>query len=175
MQFQIPQFIETEDKIAGPLTLKQLLYFIGAGAVSFLAYAIFSFWLWFLITVILAAISASFAFLKYNGQPLIKIAFSALEFFWNPRLYVWQREAKMKTYEVPGIEEKEEKIMQKRESLGESFGMPSIKKLWDDLVTTKNPIPQREKSMPIAKIMEKLDVFRKITGEKEKVKRVDFR
>jgi len=27
MQFQVPQFIEIEDKIFGPLTLKQFLYF----------------------------------------------------------------------------------------------------------------------------------------------------
>ena len=34
MQFQVPQFIETEDKVVGPLTLRQFMYIAGAGAAS---------------------------------------------------------------------------------------------------------------------------------------------
>ncbi|TSC80302.1 MAG: hypothetical protein G01um101429_152 [Parcubacteria group bacterium Gr01-1014_29] len=30
-QFQVPQFIEVEDKIFGPLTTKQFFYLLGGG------------------------------------------------------------------------------------------------------------------------------------------------
>ena len=64
MQFQIPQFIETEDKIAGPLSLRQLGYFIAAGFISFMCYWVFATWLWFLITMIVGITAAAFAFIS---------------------------------------------------------------------------------------------------------------
>ena len=45
MQFQVPQFIEIEDKIFGPLTAKQFFYILGGGAIIFLLYVFFEFWL----------------------------------------------------------------------------------------------------------------------------------
>ena len=40
MHFQTPQFIEIEDKIFGPLTLKQFIYLAGAAGLSFTAYSL---------------------------------------------------------------------------------------------------------------------------------------
>ena len=170
MRFQIHQFIEVEDKIAGPLTLKQLLYLLGAGAISFIGYFIFPFWIWLLLTTFVAVIGISLAFVRYNGQPLIKIIISALNFFWQPRMYLWQRELKTTVIDIPN-----EKVLEERKNLKDfSFGMPSIGKLWNDLTTTKNPIPRREKTGPI-KQTDSYSVFRKLTGEKEVAKRVDYR
>ena len=39
MQFQVPQFIEVEDKIVGPLTFKQFIYLAGGGGVIAILYA----------------------------------------------------------------------------------------------------------------------------------------
>ena len=36
MQFRVPQFIDIEDKVFGPFTLKQFGYIVGAGGLSFL-------------------------------------------------------------------------------------------------------------------------------------------
>lgn len=91
MQFQIPQFIEVEDKIVGPLTLRQFLYLAGAAAISFVLFFLLQLWLWFLITFILAALAIAAAFIKYNSQPLPRIAWLALNFLWRPRLYLWQQ------------------------------------------------------------------------------------
>ena len=38
MRFQVPQFIEVEDKIFGPLTLKQFIYVFGGGGLCFVFY-----------------------------------------------------------------------------------------------------------------------------------------
>ncbi len=170
MQFQIPQFIEVENKIVGPLTLKQFMYLAGAGAFSFVFYFILEVWLWLILTAVLGAIAVSLAFIKYNGQPLPKIALAAFSFFWKPRFFLWQRLE----------EEKSISIERERKTLGKFFTeMPSVKKLWQDLMTTKNPIPKREKGLRSPfwgkQSKERFQLFRKITGEREIARRVDYR
>ena len=171
MQFQIPQFIETEDKIAGPLTLRQLLYLCAAGGLSFFSFYIFKTWLAIIIAGIFSAIGLSFAFVKYNGQPLIKIALIAFQYFWNPQLYLWKRQAKEVIVQIP-----EEKVLSQRNNLKQyTFNMPSLSKLWTDMTTTKNPIPQREKAVPVRAVDKEYAVFRKLSGEKETARRIDYR
>ena len=163
MQFQTPQFIDVENKIVGPLSLRQFLYLAAAGAFSFIFYFILATWLWFMLTAILGAMSISLAFIKYNGQPLPRIILAAFGFFWKPKLYLWQRVA----------EEKTVSIEIRRKNLQDFF---NVKKLWQDLMTTKNPIPKREKTLYWGKkSKEVFQAFRKLTGEKEITRRVDYR
>ena len=172
MQFQIPQFIDVEAKIVGPLTLKQFIYLAIAGGISFGTFFIFQTWLWVLTTMFMAVIGIALAFIKYNGQPLPKIILYAFGFFWKPGLYIWQRMPEMRDLEIP-----EFNIEAKRKSLKEYFTqMPNIKKLWTDLMTSRRPITKREKGVPffIKPSKEKIMAFRKITGEKEIARRVDF-
>jgi len=95
MQFQVPQFIETEPKIVGPLTLRQFLYIAAAGGLSFILFFSLQTWLWFIITSLLGTIAAVLAFVKYNGQPMHVIIVAAFKYLWHPRFYLWQ-EAKLK-------------------------------------------------------------------------------
>ena len=164
MRFQIPHFIDIENKIVGPLTIKQFLYLAGAGGIIFMFFFMLKFWLWLILSAIIGAIGLAFAFAKYNGQPLPKIAFYALMFFWKPKLYLWKRETASKIIETPDTGRNIRDILS---------GMPSVKKLWNDMITTKNPIPKREKSLAVAK--GRFQSFRKLTGEKEVAKRVDYR
>ncbi len=105
MQFQIPQFIDVEDKIAGPFTLKQLLTVVGAGVVSMIAFSVIPFWGALVIAVVVFSVSLAFALIKVNGQPLPKIAVAAFFFVWNPKLYLWKRVAKEREIEVPEFPE----------------------------------------------------------------------
>jgi len=160
MQFQTPQFIDIESKIVGPLTLKQFLYLAAAGGVSFLLFFTLQTWIWFIITAVLAVIAVSLAFVKYNGQSLPKIALRALFFFWRPRLYLWQREMEEKIIEIPQIKS----VETARKNLKYYFSeMPSVK---------------REKSSQAhwgRKSKERLATLRKLTGEKEIARRIDYR
>lgn len=183
MQFQIPQFIEIEDKIAGPFSLKQLLYVISGGIIAFLAFTALPFLAGLIIAVISLGGALALALVKVNGQPLTRVAFAAVGFFWKPRLYLWKRELQEREIEVPEFKNlkptpppvPEEKVIDQRNTLKRfTAQMPAINKLSTDLTTTKNPIPQREKIVPAA-VTEKLSVFRKQTGEREVAKRVDFR
>ncbi|MFA6404634.1 MAG: PrgI family protein [Candidatus Paceibacterota bacterium] len=98
MRFQVPQFIEVEDKIFGPLTLKQFIYLAGGGGLSFVAYILLGSLALSLIPIlIIMAISVSLAFYKvYNHFPLVNIAESAFKYWRGGKLYIWKKEDKMK-------------------------------------------------------------------------------
>jgi len=53
--------------------------------------------------------------------------------------------------------------------------MPSVKKLMVNLITSRNPIPKREKTGYSFQNKERFSALRKITGEKEIARRVDYR
>ena len=65
-QFQVPQFITVEDRIIGPLTLKQFFYLLGAAAIALIGWALLHFILFAFVAVPLATLFAAMAFLKIN-------------------------------------------------------------------------------------------------------------
>lgn len=96
-QFQVPQFIEVEDKIFGPLTTKQFFYLLGGGGLTFLI------WLFvqntFIATILSApivALAAALAFLQINGRPFIDLVANSVLYIIKPRLYLWRKSQKEK-------------------------------------------------------------------------------
>jgi len=93
MRFQIPQFIETEVKLVGPLTLKQFLW-VGLGVViiylTFLMTGGISF-MFFMVSLPVATISACLAFVKVEGQPLINYVMHGLSYLLSPKRYVFRK------------------------------------------------------------------------------------
>jgi len=92
-QFQIPQFIETEPKIVGPLTLRQFIYIGVAGLLIFMLFFVLKTFFWFIAAAFIGAITLAFAFGKYNGQRLTVVFKNALFYLWQPKLYLWQRKS----------------------------------------------------------------------------------
>lgn len=189
MQFQVPQFIETEDKIVGPLTLKQFLYLAGAGGVSFFFFFFIQTWLWMIMTVFLGVIGASLAFIKANGRPLPVMLRSALAYYWKPRLFLWQRKKGMAKETLPELgSEKKPKI-----PWGERLAVGAqLKGIFEKLQTSRAPVPKRENGSartpalsahpaptgavePQKRKKERFESWRKITGAPEIAKRVDYR
>jgi len=91
MQFQIPQFLEIEDKVIGPLTIKQFLYLLFGGAIVFILWNYLRFWLFIIIALPITALSISLAFVKINGQPFEKLLLAVINYFLKPRLYIWKK------------------------------------------------------------------------------------
>lgn len=90
MQFQVPQFLDVEDKIFGPLTLRQFLYLAAAAAISFMLFFTLEEWLWVICTGIVGVIAITLAFVKFNGRPALYMIGSMLKYTWFPKLYLWQ-------------------------------------------------------------------------------------
>src|ERR1700722_16187955 len=92
MQFQVPQFIETEDKIVGPLTLRQFAYMGVAFLLSAVLYFTVELWLCIIGAIIFFSIAFAFSFVKIEGRSFANVILSAFHFYWKPQTYVWQPE-----------------------------------------------------------------------------------
>ncbi len=94
-QFQVPQYIEIEDKIIGPLSIKQFLYILaaGGGALLFFSLGIPGIIFWPL-TLCWVGFFLALAFTKINGQPFVMVLNNAINHITRTRLYVWKRENK---------------------------------------------------------------------------------
>jgi hypothetical protein len=94
MQFQIPQFIEVEDKIFGPLTFKQFVFVLGGAGGAYLVYRVLPFILAAPLMGAVAGFAVALAFFKYNGRPFQVALEHAVRFFIHPKLYLWNNERK---------------------------------------------------------------------------------
>jgi hypothetical protein len=68
-KFIVPQFIDSEDKILGPITVRQFLTLIAATFLIFIEKTIFTLAPFIFLALITAGVAGTFAFLKINGQP----------------------------------------------------------------------------------------------------------
>ena len=169
MQFQVPQFIDTEDKIVGPLSIRQFLYIVVAAGLSTLLYFTVQMWLWAILSIPLLGLGIAMALVKVNGRPFSKLLMAGFSYYWKPQTYVWQPEQphQPKTPETM------------RESFGAAFspekllaGM-ALKKVWGTVQTGSKPAPEQK---PLPKNGdEHFLVFQKITGENRAAKRIDYR
>jgi len=97
-QYQVPQFIEVEDKIFGPLTLKQFIYLAGGGGLCLLMFSFLPLYLTVLLGIPVMALSGGLAFFNINGRPLIHAMEHAFGYFTGSKLYLWkQRQANPST------------------------------------------------------------------------------
>lgn len=95
MRFQVPQFIEVEDKIFGPLTLKQFIYLLGGGGLSFIIYKLVGNIVISAIFVIpVVAFTLALAFYKINNKPFINVVEAAFNYYIGNKLYIWKHTEK---------------------------------------------------------------------------------
>ena len=92
MRFEVPQFIEIEDKIFGPLTWRQFLY-LGGGLGMSVALFFTSFLLFLLIGLPLAILSGALAFYSVNNRPFSFFLEAVVNYLKGQRLYLWRKKA----------------------------------------------------------------------------------
>jgi hypothetical protein len=88
-QFTVPQFIDVESKIIGPITARQFLIFLGAAIIIAISYRLFDFSLFITITAVIAVISSVFAFLKINSRPFHFFVLNFIQTMRRPNVRVW--------------------------------------------------------------------------------------
>ncbi len=91
MQFNVPQFIDIEDKIIGPLALKQFLYLVGGAGVLFLLWSLLTLGFFIVIAIPIGILCILLAFYKVNGRPFINFLGSGIVYLSKPRLYLWKK------------------------------------------------------------------------------------
>jgi hypothetical protein len=90
MEYQVPQFIEVEDKIIGPLTLKQFIYVAGAGGLCIVFFSFLPFFLASLLALPVAGLGAALAFYKVNGKPFVEILEAGFNYLTSKKLMLWK-------------------------------------------------------------------------------------
>jgi len=100
MRFQVPQFIEVEDKIFGPLTVSQFVYLAGGIGFFIALWILLPLWVAILFGGPVALLGLTLAFYKVNDRPFIDVMQSAIEFQMRDRLYIWDKKRSSKLKEA---------------------------------------------------------------------------
>lgn len=101
MQYTVPKFIDQEDKIVGPITVRQFLIMIVGAIFIAIAYALLRFMAFVIVTVLIAVVTGVIAFLKINGRPFHFFLISFIERTKKPQVRVWNKdltEAELRHY-----------------------------------------------------------------------------
>ncbi|MCG2695605.1 PrgI family protein [Candidatus Parcubacteria bacterium] len=88
-QFTVPQFIDVEDKIIGPVTTRQFIILLFGAMLIFICYKIFDFSAFLTFGLLIFGISGTIAFAKINGRPFHFFVLNFLQTLKRPNLRVW--------------------------------------------------------------------------------------
>lgn len=91
-QFTVPQFLDVESKIIGPITARQFFILLGVLLLEFIIYRIFLNIIYVLLFGLpVLGIGLIFAFGKANGQPIHFLVLNYIQTFRRPRLRIWDK------------------------------------------------------------------------------------
>ncbi len=120
LQYKIPQNVEVEDKIVGPLTMKQLIICAVGGGTAYVMFLTLSgtyfIEVWLPPVALVSIITLMIAFLEIRGIKFTKWVFLMIEAMMNPNKRVWDKsESIVFIYAVPSarLKAEEEKQQQK--------------------------------------------------------------
>jgi hypothetical protein len=91
-QFVVPQFIDVEDKILGPITTRQFAILMITGLVMFIIYKILYIWYAIAVDVVLLGMALVVAFVRINGQPFHYFLLNFVQTFRRPDTRVWNKD-----------------------------------------------------------------------------------
>lgn len=88
-QFVVPQFIDVEDKIIGPITTRQFLIILATLLIDFVSYKLATFVFFIFLFLIITGFGIILAFAKVNGQPFHFFLLNLVQTLRRPKLRVW--------------------------------------------------------------------------------------
>ncbi|HEC30496.1 MAG TPA: PrgI family protein [Candidatus Yonathbacteria bacterium] len=96
MQFKVPQYIDIEDKIFGPFTIKQFVYLAGGGGIIFVVWKILPTFLAILVILPVGGLTWALAFFPKQkfGRPFVDVLESAFTYTTQAKLYTWKKESR---------------------------------------------------------------------------------
>ncbi len=93
MQYAVPQFTEVEDKLIGPLTLKQFLTLLAAGGIDLFFWSLLGFSIFFFLFALpITLLGLSLAFGSFNGRPMYGYIGAFINYTTRPQARIFIRE-----------------------------------------------------------------------------------
>lgn len=102
MKFQVPQFIETETKIIGPLTLRQFLFVAGGISMAAVAWILLDGIPFFIVAFLILAFFGGLAFAKIDDQPMLNYLAYALAYLLGAKQAVYKVPEQSDRFNLPG-------------------------------------------------------------------------
>ncbi|MBI2483119.1 PrgI family protein [Candidatus Uhrbacteria bacterium] len=90
-QFMVPQFIDVEDKIFGPITTRQFIILLATGVLDFVLFKLLSFWIFAFVGLLLLAFGGILAFYRVNGMPFHFFLLNLIQTQRRPKLKIWDK------------------------------------------------------------------------------------
>src|SRR5690606_31148282 len=92
MRFEVPQFIDIEDKVFGPFTFKQFVYLAGGAGASIVSWVLLPKVVAIPLILVFCGLGAALAFYKVNNKPFVDFLEAALRYTAGGKLYIWKKE-----------------------------------------------------------------------------------
>ena len=91
-QFVVPQFIDNEDKILGPITVRQFIIVLVTALIVFVFYKILLFSYFLLASLLVGGFGIVLAFVKVNGRAFHYFILNVAQSTLRPALRVWKQD-----------------------------------------------------------------------------------
>lgn len=114
-KYIVPQFIDVENKILGPITVRQFITIAVGGVLIFASYKLADFTLFLFFTVLIILASAVIAFVKFNGLPFHIFLLNMVGTYKKPMLRVWLKEEAQLEKKSVGRKRKKTEEQEERE------------------------------------------------------------
>ncbi len=91
-QFLVPQFLDIEDKIFGPVTTRQFIILLSTALILFIIFKLADTMLFIFLLALLGTFSLVLAFVKINGQTFHFFILNIVQNFKSPSRRVWRKD-----------------------------------------------------------------------------------
>lgn len=91
MRYELPQFINIEDKIFGPFSFSQFVYLAGGAGLSYVLWTLLPRIFAIILILPIMGLSVALAFYKVNGRPFIHVMQAGILHAFKSKFYLWRQ------------------------------------------------------------------------------------
>jgi hypothetical protein len=91
VRYQVPQYLEVEDRIFGPFTLRQFLFAAGGLGGAYALWSLLPFPIGAIAAVVVAILGGALGFGSVNGRPFLVMVESMVAYAFARKLYLWKK------------------------------------------------------------------------------------
>lgn len=144
MQFKVPQNIDMQDKIIGPLTLSQFFYLLFGGLIIYILFNKLVLnglgFIFFVLAIPIGLFSFALAFIKVQDQPFPSFVTALIKYLQTPRARIWQHYSPPAKLQNPNPKSQKEKIAKPKKQL-DSVRVQELSTILDAPPQNNNQVP----------------------------------
>ena len=110
MRFEVPQFIDIEDKIFGPFTWKQFVFLAGGVGIAVVLFLTTNIIVFTIFGLPIGGVAVLLAFYKINNRPFSRFLESVVQYFSKKRLYLWKKTGSGIYHDQPTIDQAQSNV-----------------------------------------------------------------